>query len=209
MNPHQGTAQWHAERAGKVTCSRLGAILGLDPYCTARKYWEELVGLREPFAGNVATAWGQEHEADARFDYECQTGELVELCGFIVHPDIPWFGGSPDGLVGDDTVLEIKAPYSQKIPLLVPPHYAAQVQGLLAVTGRKKCHLHYWTPSESFTHMLGFSDENWELSTLPKLIEFYNRVVNQEWPDVKQGNANRKRGSRARGEVPSVGRASV
>lgn len=181
MNPHQGTERWHAERAGKITCSRLGAVLGIDPYCTPKRYWEELVGLREPFKGNAATAWGQEHEPDARRSYEVETGELVELCGFVTHQKLPWFGGSPDGLVGSDGGMDAKCPYRGNIPEEVPPHYYAQCQGLMIATNRDWWHLYYWTPDRTRIFPLKFDarwfDENW-----PKVLRFYEAVINKEWP---------------------------
>jgi hypothetical protein len=56
--------------------------------------------------------WGTEQEPFARAAYEAHTGQMVEEVGFIQHPDIEDAGASPDGLVGDDGMVEIKCPSS-------------------------------------------------------------------------------------------------
>lgn len=91
--------------------------------------------------------WGNEHEQDARMEYERRMGNAVELCGFIPYNSV--FGGSPDGLVGEDGIIEIKCPYNSANHarnLLIRtesdfrklhPTYYAQIQGNLLATGRK------------------------------------------------------------------------
>jgi putative phage-type endonuclease len=182
MNPHQLTPEWHAARAGKITCSRLGAILGLDPYCTPKRYWEELVGLREPFAGNAATRYGQEHERDARWSYECEIGDLVELCGFVTHPYCTWFGGSPDGLVGDECGVEFKCIYRGELPEKPKPAHEAQCRGLMAVTRRISgiWDLYYWTPNATRRFCVQW-DPVWWMNAWPKVQDFHNAVTRKEW----------------------------
>ena len=63
--------------------------------------------------------------------------------GFIPHPTIEFFGASPDGLVGEDGLLEIKCPYSTNVHLqrvaagVVPEEYKPQMLVQLLCTGRK------------------------------------------------------------------------
>lgn len=86
---------------------------------------------------------GRDHEDEARDAYEDATGELVDLVGFISHPTIEFFGASPDGLVGEDGLLEIKCPYSTNVHLqrvaagIVPEEYKPQMLVQLLCTGRK------------------------------------------------------------------------
>lgn len=54
--------------------------------------------------------WGIDHEQDARDAYEIERGILVDTVGFVQHPEIPNFGCSPDGLVGERGMLQIKCP---------------------------------------------------------------------------------------------------
>lgn len=84
-------------------------------YSTSRNYMAQLVcerltGRREESYTNGAMQWGTETEPAARMAYEVSTGETVLEAGFILHPTIYGFGGSPDGLIGDKGMVEIKCP---------------------------------------------------------------------------------------------------
>ena len=87
---------------------------------------------------------GIEQECFARIKYEEKFDLFVEQIGFVKHPTIEFFGASPDGLVGDDGMLEIKCPNSKThIKYLndgkPPSKYIPQMQCQMAVTGRKWC----------------------------------------------------------------------
>jgi putative phage-type endonuclease len=89
-----------------------------------------------------AMAWGLEQEPAARARYEEVTGNIVVLCGFALHGEIPYFGASPDGLVGDDGLIEIKCPSTATymewiIGGGIPEQHKPQMAAQLAVTGRK------------------------------------------------------------------------
>lgn len=91
---------------------------------------------------NDAMQWGIEQEPIARARYEEVTGTLVQLCGFAIHGDINFFGASPDGLVGDDGLIEIKCPTSTTymewvVSGVVPDQHKPQMLAQLAVTGRR------------------------------------------------------------------------
>jgi len=116
----QGTPEWFADRLGKVTASRLADVLAKTKTgysATRNNYMTQLVlervtGSRAEGYTNAAMAWGTEQEPFARAAYEAHTGQMVEEVGFIPHPDIDGAGASPDGLVGDDGMVEIKCPSS-------------------------------------------------------------------------------------------------
>ena len=61
-----------------------------------------------------AIQWGNQHEEDARLQYEGETGFKVEKCGLFVSREDPEFGASPDGVIIGDRLLEIKCPFSLK-----------------------------------------------------------------------------------------------
>jgi putative phage-type endonuclease len=91
---------------------------------------------------NDAMQWGLDTEPAARDRYEEITGTLVNLCGFAVHGAIPFFGASPDGLVGDDGLIECKCPTTTTytewvIGGVVPEQHKPQMLAQLAVTGRR------------------------------------------------------------------------
>ena len=89
-----------------------------------------------------AMQWGIETEPEARKQYESETLNIVEECGFIPLTDD--VGCSPDGLIGEDGLLEIKCPNSAThietlITGKVDRKYFLQIQFQLWVTGRKWC----------------------------------------------------------------------
>ena len=86
--------------------------------------------------------WGTEHEPNARHAYTQQTGREVTEVGFIIPDGTDAYGGSPDGLVGDDGLVEFKCPAPETLIAYhadgtFPTQYKPQVQGLLFISGRK------------------------------------------------------------------------
>lgn len=123
MSEEQGTESWFSDRLGKVTASRLADVLAKTKtgYSASRTNYitqlvlERITNTRAESYSNAAMAWGTEQEPFARAAYEAHTGQMVEEVGFIPHPDIEAAGASPDGLVGDDGMVEIKCPASSTI----------------------------------------------------------------------------------------------
>ena len=116
----QQTEQWFTDRLGKATASRLADVLAKTKtgYSASRANYmtqlvlERITKTRAESYSNAAMEWGVEQEPFARAAYEAHTGQMVEEVGFIQHPDIEDAGASPDGLVGDDGMVEIKCPSS-------------------------------------------------------------------------------------------------
>lgn len=148
----QGTPEWHQLRLGKVTASRVADILAqtrTGPSASRQNYLIELAlqrstGTIEPSYTNAAMEWGTQTEPQARVAYEVETGNFVDQVAFIDHPTIANFGCSPDGLIGDDGLIEIKCPNSathwEYFKAKKPPQkYVTQIQTQLCVTGRKWC----------------------------------------------------------------------
>lgn len=152
MTDQQRTAEWFAQRLGKVTASKVADVIARTKtgYSASREnYLAQLVVER--FTGqptesytNAAMQWGTDQEPFARAAYENATGVLVEECGFVLHPVIDASGASPDGLVGDDGLIEIKCPSTATMieTLLedkIPGKYITQMQWQMACTGRAWC----------------------------------------------------------------------
>ena len=120
MNEEQGTESWFANRLGKVTASRLADLLAKTKtgYSASRANYmtqlvlERITQTRAESFSNAAMQWGTEQEPFARAAYEAHTGQMVEEVGFMPHPHIDASGASPDGLVGDCGMVEIKCPSS-------------------------------------------------------------------------------------------------
>ena len=144
----QRTDAWYKARRGKLTASNFGTALGLCPWTTRQKLWNRMIDpSSDTFKGNIATNWGTDNEPNGILEYSCTTRNQVLATGFHVHKALGWLGGSPDGLVGDDGMIEIKCPFTRKVQKEVPLHYYAQINGLLEITGRKWCDFVSWTPA--------------------------------------------------------------
>ncbi len=151
----QGTQEWLLERLGKVTSSRIGDVMtkargGEGISKTALTYMAQLIAeqltgkpTESPLPPYIAD-WGHKHEPVARSLYQWMVGLDVRQTGFILHPSIPFVGGSPDSLVGLDGLMEIKCPVNPRVHLetieaggCTDDSYMWQCQGNLWVTDRK------------------------------------------------------------------------
>ena len=148
----QRSEEWFAIRIGKVTASRVADVLAKTKsgYSASRDNYmaqlvcERLTGQKAEGFTNAAMQWGTETEPLARAAYEALKDVLVDEVGFVPHPTIQMAGASPDGLVGDDGLLEIKAPNTAThietlLSESVPSKYNTQMQFQMACTGREWC----------------------------------------------------------------------
>lgn len=148
----QGTEAWAAARRGKVTASRVADVIKKTKsgYSTSRKNYaaqllcERLTGKTAESFSNAAMQWGIEKEPEARAAYEFMRNVMVEHVGFVDHPSIAMSGASPDGLVGDDGLVEIKCcNTATHLETLmsgdIDPDYQTQIQWQIACLGRKWC----------------------------------------------------------------------
>lgn len=148
----QGSDAWKQLRLGRVTASRVADIVAKTKsgYSTSRANYmaqlitERLTGVPAETFTNAAMIHGTETEPEARAAYEFYQGVTVEQVAFVSHPKIEQAGCSPDGLVGDDGLLEIKCPQSAThletlLGQAVPGKYETQIQFQMACTGRAWC----------------------------------------------------------------------
>lgn len=132
-------------RVGRVTGSRVSSIIGVNPYSKPADVLREMVreyhGAPSEFTGNDATRYGQSMEPVALANYEIERGVMTYGGGEIVlHPGYDFLAVTPDGLVGDDGMIECKAPYRGKYTHFDgAPYYIPQMQLQMACTGRKWC----------------------------------------------------------------------
>lgn len=152
MTDQQRTTEWFAQRLGKVTASKVADVIARTKsgYSASRENYlaqlvvERFTGTVAESYSNAAMQWGTDQEPFARAAYEHATGVLVEECGFVLHPEISESGASPDGLVGDDGLIEIKCPSTATMieTLLddkIPGKWINQMQWQMACTGRAWC----------------------------------------------------------------------
>lgn len=180
-------------RKGRITGSNVGAILGLSPFRTADDVLRAMVrdyhGAESEFTGNVATEYGTFHEAGALIEYQMQTGSAVQDCkevvehGFFIHTIHQWLGATPDGLVGEDGLIEVKCPYGlrdKEAPVFKNSfeqfHYYAQMQIEMACAQKKWVDFYQWSPRASVVERVEYNPE-WFFENLPALEEFYHRYL--------------------------------
>ena len=144
----QLSPEWYKLRAGVPSASNFDKLITSKGETSKQriKYMytlagESIIGEKEESYQNAAMQRGIELEAEARGMYDLITGEEVTQVGFCMN-DNKEYGCSPDGLVGEDGLIEIKCPVlSTQVEYLIrktlPTAYIQQVQGQLFITGRK------------------------------------------------------------------------
>ena len=172
LDAPQQSAEWFDARLGKVTASRVNDVVGRqkngNPYAAHDQYRAEL--LTERLTGVVAQHYvsdamqrGSDLEEAAALEYVMETGRDVAPVGFVAHPTIAEAGASPDRLVGDDGLLEIKCPGSQKhlamfLGAQIDAKYWWQMQWQMECTGRAWCDFMSYDPrfAERSPHLVSY-----------------------------------------------------
>lgn len=152
LDVEQGSHEWIAARLGKVSASRMADMTARTKtgYGASRANYaaelivERLTGTPAERYTNAAMAWGTEKEPDAKDAY-CflRDAEIVPV-GLVLHPTIAMACASPDGLVGDDGLIEVKCPLSAThidtlLSETIPEKYVKQMMWQMACTGRQWC----------------------------------------------------------------------
>ena len=201
----QYSPEWFALRLGKVTASRVADVVAKTKtgWGTSRANYmaqliaERLTGEAQESYTNAAMQWGIEKEPDARAAYEFRTDAAVLPVGFIEHSMIADTGASPDGLIGDDGLVEIKCPNTAThidtlLGQTVPVKYITQMQWQMACAGRKWCDFVSFDPRmpeamRLFVHRVHRSEER--ISELGgEIIEFLAEM-NHKIAELKKSYA--------------------
>lgn len=148
----QRSPEWFALRTGLVTASKVAEVMAVTksgPSAMRKNYLadivaEKLTGERREGFSNAAMQWGTDMEPQARAAYAFLHDADVAEVGFVTHDDVPGLGASPDGIVGDDGMVEIKCPNTAThIDTLltgkIDRKYVLQMQTQMACTGRAWC----------------------------------------------------------------------
>ena len=148
----QRTDEWFSARLGKVTASRVSDAVAKTKTgygATRGNYMSQLIvermtGKQAESFSSAAMQWGTDTEPLARAAYETFKDVLVDEEGFVQHPTIEMAGASPDGLIGDEGLVEIKCPNTAThietlIAKKADTRYINQMQWQMACTGRKWC----------------------------------------------------------------------
>jgi putative phage-type endonuclease len=198
----QGTPEWFAARLGKVTASRVADVIA-----TTKSGWgasranysaqlvaERLTGAVADSFTNGAMQWGTQTEPEARRAYCFRQDVDVMEVGFVDHPTIGMTGASPDGLIGEDGLLELKCPntgthIATLLGQSVPTKYMTQMHWQMACTGRQWCDFASYDPRlpESmrlFVQRLHRDEE--EIARLEALVVEFLAEVDQTVADLRR-----------------------
>lgn len=189
----QGTLEWHELRLGRVTASRVKDVLakgrGNAPSKTRETYMLELVtelltGAKVDGYTNDAMQWGNETEPQARAMYELKNDVDVKEVTFISTGKN--IGVSPDGLVGDNGLIEIKCPNSltQVRRALSDKYYTdyyKQIQMQLWVSEREWCDFVSFDPrinsNASYLEQRVFRDDEFISDMTVKVNDFVSEML--------------------------------
>jgi len=175
--------------------------------------------LRYNDFSSKATQWGRKHEPAARRKYTLSLGKThdnfkVSECGLLVCENMPYLGASPDGLVECSCcgmgVLEVKCPfkYRYQSPVMAAKdtdfylnelghelqlkknhNYYFQVQGQLAISGRKFCEFVVWTLQGYSVERICFDPQLWQDMSQTLQSFYLNCIMPELWSErVKRGN---------------------
>jgi len=182
----QLTQEWFAARKGKITGSRIGALLGCNQYKSRddlmREMVRELLGAEREFKGNYATERGNKLEPVAIEKYMIQESVLVGPVGFIVRkePEYDFLGASPDGIAygsGGVWLIEIKCPMGTAENSLTNESYYHQMQLQMFCTGFDRCDL-VVMDKDGELHIKRFdADKYWLKKYLPTISEFVSDLA--------------------------------
>lgn len=191
----QGSAEWIAIRCGKVTASRIADVVAKD---RSGKGWgvsrsnyaaqlvaERLTGAVAESFTSAAMQWGTDMEPDARAAYQFYANTRVVQVGFVNHPSIADSGASPDGLVGEEGLVQFKCPNTAThLDTLfggsIPGGYQKQMLWEMACTGRQWCDFASFDPRmpESMRlHVTRFPRDDDAIKVLEtEVVEFLNEL---------------------------------
>lgn len=206
-----GCGEWLEMRRKLLTASKFGRVCRMRPTTSCKNLVRSLIYSHDIL--NVpAIQHGRQSEEIAIKQLEEQ--EKIEICkaGLFIDKVQPFLAATPDGLTGEDSIVEIKCPasaygkdvheamregkikylkYSEDNPaviLLKKDHeYFYQVQGQLHITGREICLFGIWTSShEKVTVLKIYRDDTfWKEKMESKLVLFYKQCLLPELVDPR------------------------
>lgn len=215
----QNTSAWQIKRLGHFTASAISALMGKgrakdDVFSASGKTYLYKVAygrmidtsifadedatwqfLERIGGGSRATQHGHDHEINARMAYYGRTGAAIEDGCMYTSKEMPMLTASPDGLVGEDGLVEIKCPYGMENFVryatcikdaeslkATNADYYWQVQCQLAVTGRKWCDFVVYDPaviSQSCIHIARIERNDDDIKAMLDKVLLAEAAVNE------------------------------
>ncbi|XP_076299458.1 uncharacterized protein LOC143218255 [Lasioglossum baleicum] len=182
---------WYFYRKHLLTASNFGKVCKLRD--STNRAGTIITTMYPQILKVAAVEYGKENEKIALEELAAELGVPIKPCGLFIDYDIPYLGATPDGLINDDTIVEIKCPYSAKDMsaddalenisclrgMIINDQmnrthdYYYQVQGQLHATNRQYAYFCFWTPHSRKTVRVERDDTFWATKMADKLETFY------------------------------------
>ncbi|KAB0795633.1 hypothetical protein PPYR_12472 [Photinus pyralis] len=193
---------WYLERRKRLTASKFGDVCRRRDYTSCRVQVNSIIYPQQFFSN--ACEYGQKNEKIAKVAVEAIIGTTIEPCGLFIDPIFPFLAASPDGLIGDRGLLEIKCPWSarnmtpeeairnnkilfwSKEEINRKHKWYYQVQGQLHIADRQYCVFAVWTPLGVKIETIFKNDEFWTSEMEGKLCSFYMDCLLPELVDPRK-----------------------
>jgi putative phage-type endonuclease len=212
-NNKQRTKLWKQERKKIITATNVASILELNPYKSKFDLLQEKTSINDINiieTNNTAINWGVKYENNAVKIYEQLKNIKVFEIGLVKHNKYPWIGASPDGIMLNGKLLEIKCPYYKNITEEIAHYYWIQVQIQLEVCNLDECDFleckfkefsneEEYLANNDLTMIQGYNEIdntywkliNYKITVIPrdtewfklnfnKLLNFYNLMINNK-----------------------------
>lgn len=198
-NFEQRTDEWYAIRKGKMTASNAETIIangkGLETYIynLMAEYYSS--AEKENYI-NADMQRGIDLEPEARLEFEFYTGLDVQEVGFIEYNY--FIGVSPDGLIGDDGLIEIKCPndsiyFKLLLSNNIKPEYIAQMQMQMFVTDRQYCYFVSYNPNfEKSLYIKKINRDEEMIDKLKKGLERGTQLIKEIKENFRKVGTNGK-----------------
>lgn len=199
----QRSEEWHMARKNRVTASRIAAAIGDSKFSTVEKTAKVILGqITEEVNYNMNR--GTKYEDEIRGFYEEDKNVKVTELGFVFHEDLPHIGVSPDGVVGEDGLIEIKCPDAVYEPLrnvidagrrsydrwkrpqhIWKSHYD-QMMTQMAIMGRSWCDYVVYGLSDEiyYVERVKYNERYWNELLLPQINKFIRIYLKNTSPYV-------------------------
>lgn len=181
---------WFDERKWRLTASRFGDICNATARRNMQKLCKSLLDCSK--LNTPAILHGQQYEKKAIKKFEEKMDIKVKPAGLFICIEKPFLAATPDGVIDETHIIEVKCPYSGRQEKIVPgklfpflywdedkirlkpnSKYFYQVQGQLFVSKRKFCYFIVFTFKDLFVEKIEIDNEYCQFSIVPKLELFY------------------------------------
>jgi putative phage-type endonuclease len=191
----QNTPEWLEFRKNKIGASDAPIIMGLSPWKTRYRLWQEKLGLIETEAMNCSMKRGHDLEEMAREKYEEVTGNII-LPEVGIHKDYEWMMASLDGIsIERDIIVEIKCPghtdHEVALNGSIPEKYWPQLQHQLAVYDLDV--LHYFSfRHEDYALIEVHRDDFYIEKLIKEELRFWSQLQGMVPPELTDKDFSRR-----------------